>query len=107
ADLDPDTIYGSSISYGPVLYPTNGIRLGLAWSKRGGDDAGLAVKSFGRGARAENKPDADLGSGDYAAVFTTAAPLPADLWRGIARFAGAHVYTQTNDVLLASDRVVA
>jgi len=44
--------------------------------------------------------------GDYASVFTTAVPLPADLWRGIARFAGAHVYCETNDILMADSSVV-
>jgi hypothetical protein len=34
-------------------------------------------------------------------------PLPADLWRGLARFAGAHVYCETNDILLADSSVVA
>ena len=31
----------------------------------------------------------------------------ANLWRNIARYAGAHVYSETNDVLLADKSVVA
>lgn len=107
-ELDPATIFGSSVAYGPMLYPTTGRKLGLAYAKRGGDRVGLAVESFGRGARGE--PDGrggNRGPGDYAGVVTTAAPLPPDLWRGLARFAGAHVFTDTNDVLLASAHYVA
>ena len=107
AGLPSDTIFGSAIAYGPVLYPTDGLPLGWAWSKFGGDDTGLALKSFGRGARGENAPKARLAKGDYAALFTTAVPLPPALWRGIARFAGAHVYIEENDVLLADSSVVA
>jgi hypothetical protein len=33
--------------------------------------------------------------------------LPADLWRNLARHAGAHIYCESNDVLLADSRVVA
>ncbi|MFW6059937.1 MAG: hypothetical protein ACODAQ_07130, partial [Phycisphaeraceae bacterium] len=106
-DLAPDTILGSSIAYGPVLYPTDGTRLGLAWSQQGDDDTGLAVKSFGGGARGAHEDAAALGAGDYAAVFSTTAPLSADLWRGIARFAGAHIYSETNDIVLASRHLVA
>ena len=44
---------------------------------------------------------------NYAAVFTIAVPLPPSLWRGIARFAGTHVYCEDNEVVLADNRVVA
>ncbi len=91
AGLPADTIYGGAASYGPVLYPTDGAPLGWAWSKFGGDDVGLALKSFA----------------GYHALFTTAAPLPAALWRGIARFAGAHIYCEENDVLLADSSLLA
>ncbi|MHB9133125.1 MAG: hypothetical protein ACYDBB_18810 [Armatimonadota bacterium] len=91
AGLPADTIFGGATSYGPVLYPTDGTPLGWAWSKFGGDDAGLAVKTFD----------------DYSAVFTTAVPLPAALWRGLARFAGAHVYCEENDVLMADSSLLA
>jgi hypothetical protein len=105
AGLPSDTIYGNAVSYGPILYPTDGMTLGWAWSKFGGDDNGLALKSFGKGARSE--ANGTVGAGDYAAVFTTAAPLPADLWRGIARFAGAHVCCEENDVVMADTSLLA
>ncbi|HOS43595.1 MAG TPA: hypothetical protein PK794_07900, partial [Armatimonadota bacterium] len=34
-------------------------------------------------------------------------PLPADLWRNLARFGGAHVYSDSGDVLLADSSIVA
>jgi hypothetical protein len=33
--------------------------------------------------------------------------LPADLWRNLARYAGAHVYTESNDVIMADTSIVA
>ena len=37
----------------------------------------------------------------------TAIQIPADLWRNIARYAGAHVYCESNDVLMANKYMVA
>lgn len=104
--LPADTIFGGASSYGPILYPTDGHALGWAWSKFGGDDVGLALKSFGRGAGTAQAGD-PRGAGDYAAVFTTAVPLPAGLWRGLARFGGAHVYCEESDIVLADSSLVA
>jgi hypothetical protein len=95
------------LSYGPVLYPKDGTMLGQAWAKYGRVISGLSVKSFGKGARGAQTAKAELGGGDWASVFTTAVPLPADLWRGLARYAGAHVYSDDGDVLLASEEIVA
>jgi hypothetical protein len=36
-----------------------------------------------------------------------AVNLPAALWRNLARYAGAHVYSETNDVLVADSSIVA
>jgi hypothetical protein len=89
--LPADVIYGSPLSYGPVLYPMDGTSLGLAWTKMGKTYSGLSVKDMGA----------------WTSVFTTAVPLPADLWRGLARAAGAHIYTESNDILLADSTIVA
>ena len=89
--LPADTIIGSPFASGPVLLPKDGTRLGEAWTKAGQVAAGLAVKEMT----------------GWQSVFTTAVPLPADLWRGLARYAGAHVYSDENDVLLADASVVA
>lgn len=105
--LPEDTIIGSPLSYGPVLLPTDGEPLGSAWVKGGHRHTGMAVKEFGKGAALSPKGIASRGAGDYTAVFTTAVPLPAALWRNIARYAGAHVWSETNDVLVADKTIVA
>ena len=89
--LRADTIIGGPLSYGPLLFPKDGVSLGEAWTKGGRLESGLAVKEMD----------------GWHSVFTTTVPLPADLWRGLARFAGAHVYSETNDVLMADKSVVA
>jgi hypothetical protein len=105
--LPADTMIGGPLPYGPLVFPTNGLELGLAWTKQGRNLPGLAVKEFGRGARGAYRGAPELGAGDYASVFTHAIPLPADLWRNLARYAGAHVYSEANDVLLADCSIVA
>jgi hypothetical protein len=86
--------------------PLDGTELGTAWVKGGFHYAGLAIKEFGRGT-AKNGGGGPRGEGDYGAIFTIAVNLPASLWRNIARYAGAHVYSETNDVLMADGGVVA
>jgi hypothetical protein len=44
---------------------------------------------------------------EYTSVFMTAVNLPANLWRNLARYAGAHVYSESNDVLVADSSIVA
>lgn len=105
--LDEDLIIGGPLAYGPVIMPVDGTELGLAWAKGGNNHIGLAIKEFGKGAAGKSGGKETLGEGDYAALFTTAVPLPGALWREIARYAGAHVYTESNDVFLADNKVVA
>lgn len=93
--------YGSALSYGPVLVPLDGDRLGEAWLHRGLLRSGLSVKTFGRGAGRGGGP------GDWASVFTVALGLPAPLWRELARWAGAHVWCESDDVIIASRSVAA
>ena len=89
--MRPDTVFGSPLSYGPLLFPSDGTRLGLALTKQGRMLSGLAAKEMN----------------GWRSVFTTAVPLPAELWRNLAAWAGAHVWTDDNDVLVASATVVA
>jgi len=89
-DLPADTLYGSPTAYGPVLFPRGGTSLGMAWTKQGRAESGISVKDMG----------------EWTSLFTTAALLPADLWRGIARFAKAHVYCDENDIVLADQSIV-
>ncbi len=93
--LPADTVISGVPSYGPLLFPTDGTELGLAWTKNGDTIAGLAAKEVGEGAAR------------YFSVFTSAVPLPAGLWRNAARWAGAHVYSEGGDVLMADSTIVA
>jgi hypothetical protein len=99
--VDAGAFYGGALAYGPTLVPLDGTRLGEAFLHRGLARAGLAVREFGRGAGLGRGP------GDWASVFTVAHGLPADLWRGLARWAGAHVWCESNDVIMADRSVVA
>lgn len=91
AGLPADFIYGSPLPYGPLLYPLDGIALGLHWTKMGKNYSGLSVKAMD----------------GWTSVYTAAVPVPADLWRNLARTAGAHIYCDTNDILLADRAIVA
>ncbi|MHB9023893.1 MAG: hypothetical protein ACYC7E_06905 [Armatimonadota bacterium] len=102
AGLDAATCYGSAAPFGPLLLPTNGTELGISLSKGGFNAAGLSVLSFGKGAGSGER-----GPGDYDAVFSTAVQLPAALWRNLGRYAGAHVYCEEGDIVLADSSVVA
>lgn len=89
--LSAGMILGDPISYGPCLYPKDGLELGRAWTKGGRDWKGLAFKDMA----------------GWNSVFSTTSQLPADLWRNLARFGGAHVYSQSNDVVLADAEIIA
>jgi hypothetical protein len=91
AGLPADCIYGSPLPYGPLLYPLDGTSLGLNWTKMGKNYSGLSVKAMD----------------GWTSVYTAAVPIPADLWRNLARAGGAHVYCESNDILLADSTVVA
>ncbi len=105
--LPEDLIYGDSASYGPILLPRDGEELGLSWTKGGFAYSGLVLKEFGKGGARTPRGRDSLGEGDWVSVFTTAVPLPADLWRNLARYSGAHVYTESNDVIMADETIVA
>jgi hypothetical protein len=96
--LPEDTFFGADLAYGPLMTPTDGVRLATCHGRSGKARGGLAIKDF-RGTDAED--------GGWISVFSATVPLPAALWRELARFAGAHVYCETNDILLASREVVA
>ena len=100
------TILGGPLAYGPVLMPLDGLDLGIAWAKGGFNHIGMAAKDFGKGAAQSPAGIASLGDGDYSALFLTAVNFPAEFWRNTARWAGAHVWCESDDVLLADSSVV-
>ncbi|NDC64619.1 MAG: hypothetical protein EBZ59_11685, partial [Planctomycetia bacterium] len=92
----PATVLGGPLAYGPVLLPKDGHVLGHAWTKLGRDLSGLAVKE--RTAADGTK---------WTSVFTSTPGLPAGFWRNAARLAGAHVWCESDDVVLADSGLVA
>lgn len=106
-DLDESMVIGGPLPYGPVIMPTDGTELGFGWAKGGMNHIGMSIKEFGKGAARSKDGIALRGKGDYAAIFMTAVQIPANLWRNIARYAGAHVYCESNDILMADNCIVA
>lgn len=94
-NLPADTILGSALAFGPVIFPTDGRELARAWTNGGRDLSGLSVKSV------------DNAGEQWHSVFSTVNQLPADLWRNLARFSGTHVYCESNDIVLANSNLVA
>jgi hypothetical protein len=94
--LSPATVLGGPLAYGPVLLPKDGQRLGHAWTKLGRDLSGLAAK--------------DITAADgtkWTSVFTSTPGLPAGFWRNAARLAGAHVWCEADEIILADAGLVA
>ena len=83
--------FGDGLGYGPQLFPTTGISLATAWAQQGINRSALAV----------------LEQPGWTSVFAAALPLPAGFWRNAARYAKAHVWCETDDILVASREVVA
>jgi hypothetical protein len=112
-ELPANRIYGDMLPYGPTLIPgeravegAGGVPLGHAnvcWFLH---RTGLFLKEFGRGA-AGNGRRGPRGEGDYCVVWSVALPLPADLLRACARYAGCNVWCEGDDVIYASDSLVA
>ena len=94
--LSPATVLGGPLAYGPVLLPTDGTPLGIAWTKLGRNLAGLAVKEC----RAAD-------GGTWTSVFTSTPGLPAAFWRNAARHAGAHVWCEADEIVMADAGLVA
>ena len=106
--------YGGPYAYGPVLAPSvqrlpaNGraVPIGAAFYHYFFDRPGPFVTDFGLGA--DGSPaEGERGPGDYAVVFSPAVPLPPELIRECARYAGCNVWSEENAVVYAADNMVA
>ncbi|MFM9194770.1 MAG: hypothetical protein ACKOWG_03320 [Planctomycetia bacterium] len=94
--LSPATLLGGPLAYGPVLFPTDGTPLGIAWTKLGKNLTGFAVKEV---------PAAD--GTKWTSVFTTSPGLPAAFWRNCARHSGTHVWCDDDELVMADSGIVA
>lgn len=110
----PAMTFGDSYSYGPLLAPatqrldpaTGAKPLGTAFYFYFFDRPGLFINEFGRGA-AGNVRGGQRGDEDYAVVFTPAVPLPPEVLREAARYAGCNVWSEQNAVVYAAANFVA
>jgi hypothetical protein len=83
--------FGDGLGYGPQLFPKDGTPLATAFDQQAQSHGALAVKEME----------------GWTSVFTAALPLPATFWRHAARVAKAHVWCDSDDILVASREIVA
>ena len=83
--------FGDGLGYGPQLFPTDGVSLASAFAQQAQNHSALAVKE----------------QADWTSIFAAALPLPAGFWRNAARLGKAHVWCESDDVLVASREIVA
>jgi hypothetical protein len=98
ARLPASLTYGDSYSYGPMLVPAR------AAVNAGGFEVLGSATTFWE----VNKPGLILKeTPDCKMIWSVAMPLPANLLRECCRYAGSHIWCEDDDVVLASETVVA
>jgi hypothetical protein len=90
--LAHDFTYGSNARIGPVFYADDpdATILGRRLLFQGRHEPALVIKEHDT----------------HRGIYSAAPLLPSDLLRNIARYAGCHVYTETNDVVMAGHGLV-
>ncbi len=86
--LSPELVWGTNFKLAPIFHvddPEARV-LGEVVYSQGNCRPGFAVKAFP----------------EWTSVYSSAPNLPAAVLRGIARFAGAHLYSEAGDVLYAN-----
>ncbi|HEY3396581.1 MAG TPA: hypothetical protein VGM19_02880 [Armatimonadota bacterium] len=112
-ELPASFTYGDSLPYGPTLMPGDravenggGVPLGHASASWFINRTGLFLKEFGAGAAGNGRSGA-RGADDYGVLWSCALPLPSNLLRAAARYAGSHIWCEEDDVIYASDSLAA
>jgi hypothetical protein len=91
-DLDQDLFWGTNSKLAPLFHvddPEARV-LGQVVYSQGNCKPGFAVKKFP----------------DWTSIYAAAPNLPASVLRGIARFAGVHIYSDAGDVLYATRQLL-
>jgi hypothetical protein len=91
-DLDQDLFWGTNSKLAPLFHvddPEARI-LGQVVYSQGNCKPGLAVRSFP----------------GWTSVYSAAPNLPAAVLRGVARFAGVHIYSEAGDVLYVARQLL-
>jgi hypothetical protein len=111
AALSGPEVYGDSHPYGPILQPALRLKnpaiveLGKVSAWWTCNRAGLLMREYGLGA-AGNGRRGIRGKGDYAVVFSMAAPIGAGVLRSLALYGGCNPWADLGDVVAASGSMV-
>jgi hypothetical protein len=91
-ELDQDLFWGTNSKLAPLFYVDDPAArvLGQVVYSQGNCRPGFAVKTFP----------------EWTSVYSAAPNLPASVLRGIARYAGVHIYSPAGDVLHASRQIL-
>lgn len=106
--LPNDLVFGTTRAYAPIFHVDDagatvlGHSFGFGMSRR----PALALREYGSGARGRSDKKSPRGAGDYASIYCEAPNLPGILLREMARYAGCHVYLESNDFLIAGKDIV-
>jgi hypothetical protein len=91
-DLDQDLFWGTNSKLAPLFYvddPEARV-LGQVVYSQGNCKPGFAVKKFP----------------EWTSIYSAAPNLPASVLRGVARFAGVHIYSDAGDVLYRTHQLL-
>lgn len=97
--LPQDWFWGSTNPIGPLFHleDPDTVTLGQVVYSLGRCKPGFGVKTFTGAGTAET----------WSSVYLAAPDLPAPVLRGIARFAGVHLYNEDGDVLYATPQLLS
>ena len=97
--LPQDWFWGSTNPIGPLFHleDPEATTLGQVVYSLGRCKPGFGVKTF----------QGDEPAGSWSSVYLAAPDLPAPVLRGIARFAGVHLYNEDGDVLYATPELLS
>ncbi len=97
--LPQDMFWGSTHPVGPLFHldDPEAVTLGQVVYSSGRCKPGMGVKTFHPPASAPN-----AGEASWTSVYIATPTVPAPLLRGIARYAGVHLYSEAGDVIYAT-----
>jgi hypothetical protein len=97
--LPTSTFWGTDMRLGPLFTVDDpgATTLGTVVINQGRCEPGFVI-------REERRPDGTL---EWASVYSAAPGVPAGVLREVARYAGVHIYSESEDVLYADHNYVA
>ena len=97
--LPQDMFWGSTAPIGPLFHleDPNATVLGQVVYSLGRCQDGFGLRTFNLGQE----------NGEWSSIYSATPNIPAPLLRGVARFAGVHVYSDSGDVLYATPELLS